>query len=233
MTKGNRRRGALRSATRSTARRRPAVHDTSGAAPEEPLLAVEVRRPLEPVRLREAEVSAQRRPHRVHEALDAARREAVLPPQSDHLDARVFPVDPWFDPSDETIAEEERKHVPAPTALGGRVEELPHVLEVEQGSEQLPVPDDRIERRQKRDGGRRLRRRSEQVDLLGQHQALAAQALDIDRYELAGVDELVPEDRPPGMIRPLRSRLRVAQAAEDVAAAAETQEPVRPIPREQ
>src|SRR5215211_6073195 len=232
MTKGNRRRGALRSARRSTAPRRPAVHDTSGAAPEEPLLAVEVRRPLEPVRLREAEVSAQRLLHRVHEALDPARRKAVLPPEADDLDAPAVAVDPRLDPADEAVAEQDRQHVPAPTALGGWVEELPDVLEVEQRLKKGPVPDDRIERRQKRDGGRRLRRRSEQVDLLGQHQALAAHALDIDRYELAGLDELVPEDRPPGMIRPLRSRLRVAQAAEDVAAAAETQEPVRPIPRE-
>ena len=91
------------------------------------------------------------------------------------------PVDPRLDPADEAVPEDDRQHVPAPAALRGREEELPHVVEVEQAPEQGAVPDQRIERGEERDRGRRLRRRLQQLDVLAEDEALAAHALDLDR----------------------------------------------------
>jgi hypothetical protein len=51
-----------------------------------------------------------------------------------------------FDPADEPVAAENRQHVPPPTPLGRRHEELPHLVETEQGPEEAAVPDQRIER---------------------------------------------------------------------------------------
>ncbi len=72
---------------------------------EKPLLRCEVGRPLEAVRARKAEVGAECVSHCVHEALGAPRREAVLPPDADHL--RAVPVDSRLDPADEAVAEED------------------------------------------------------------------------------------------------------------------------------
>ena len=66
--------------------------------------------------------------------------------------ARV-PVDPRLDPADEAVAEDDREHVIAPTALRRREEALPHVLEVEQAREEGGVPQQRVERGDERDGG--------------------------------------------------------------------------------
>ena len=66
----------------------------------------EVRRPLEAARAGEAQVGAERVAHRVDEPLGASRREAVLPPDVEHLHAGVGPVDPRLDPADEAVAEE-------------------------------------------------------------------------------------------------------------------------------
>ena len=51
------------------------------SAREDPLVLRQVRRPLEAARAREPEVGAQRVAHRVDEALGTARVEAVLPPE--------------------------------------------------------------------------------------------------------------------------------------------------------
>ena len=89
---------------------------------------------------REAQVGAKRIAHRVDEALGAARREAVLPPEVEHLHLAAVAVDARLDPADEAVAEEHRQHVPTPAPLGRRDEELPDVVELEQGSEQGPGP---------------------------------------------------------------------------------------------
>src|SRR5665213_3899948 len=106
---------------------------------EEPLLAAEVRCPLETTCAREAQVGAEGFAHRVHETIGPARREAVLPPDVEHLHAGSVPVDPRFDPADEAVAEGDREHVPAPTALCRREETLPHVVEAEQAREEAVV----------------------------------------------------------------------------------------------
>src|SRR6266550_7371119 len=90
---------------------------------EEPLLSDEARRPREPFGVREAEVRAQRVTHRVDEPVNAAWREPVLPPHIEHLHASLGPVDPRLDPADEAVPENDRQHVPAPTALGRWLEE--------------------------------------------------------------------------------------------------------------
>ncbi len=64
--------------------------------------------PLEAGRACEAQVGAERVAHRVDEALGAARREAVLPPEVEHLHAAAGAVDARLDPADEAVAEEHR-----------------------------------------------------------------------------------------------------------------------------
>ena len=157
-----------------------------------------MRRPLEAVRARETQVGAERIAHRVDEALGAARREAVLPPEVEHLHPAAGAVDARLDPADEAVAEEHRQHVPAPAPLGGWDEELPDVVELEQGSEQGPVPHDRIERRQECDRGRRLRGSLQQSDLVLEDEPLPAHAFDLDGNELAVVDELLAQRVLPG-----------------------------------
>src|SRR5205085_11212368 len=103
--------------------------------------------------------------------------------------------------------------------------------ELEQGREQAAVPDQRVERREERDRRRRLGRRREQLDLVAQDEALAAHALDLDGNQLALGDELLAERRPSRVPRPVGTRLRGAEAVEDVPAAADAEEPVRPEAR--
>ena len=74
---------------------------------------------------------AQRRAHSVDEAIGAARSEAVLPPEAEYLHLAASAVDPQLDPADEAVAEDHRQHVPAPTPLGWREEELPDIVELE------------------------------------------------------------------------------------------------------
>src|SRR6184192_1509398 len=96
--------------------------------------------PLESARAREAQVRAKRVAHRVDEPVGTARREAVLPPDAEHLHAGLVPVDPRFDPTDEAVAEGDRENVIAPTALCRREEALPDVVEVEQARQEGGVP---------------------------------------------------------------------------------------------
>ena len=51
----------------------------------------------------------------------------------------------------------------------------------------------RVERGDERDRGGRLRRSLQQRDLLGEDQALAAHALDVDGHERALLDQLLPQ----------------------------------------
>src|ERR671919_1570500 len=118
-----------------------------------------------------------------------------------------------------------------PSALGRRVEELPHVVELEQRAEQIAVPDQRIERREERDRRRWLRRRFEQSDLVAEDEALAAHALDLDGNEVAVLDELLAERGSARMPRPPRVGLRGAEAAEDVSSAADAEQGVRAVAR--
>ena len=62
-------------------------------------------RPLEAAGAREAQVRAERVAHGVDEPVGATRREAVFPPDVEHLHAGSVPVDPRFDPADEAVAE--------------------------------------------------------------------------------------------------------------------------------
>ena len=95
------------------------------------------------------------------EPFNAARCKPILPPNIEHVHASLVAVDPRLDPADEAIAEDDRQHVPAPTALGRWVEELPDVLELEQAPEKAAIPDDRVEGGNERDGRRRVRWRFE------------------------------------------------------------------------
>ena len=114
------------------------AHRPRSSRPE--LLAPEVRRPLEPVGSCEAEVGAKRVAHRVDEPVGPARREPVLPPEVDDLDAGLGRVDARLDPADEAVPEEDRQHVPAPPPLVRRDEELPDVVEAEELAEQARGP---------------------------------------------------------------------------------------------
>src|SRR5919201_3460824 len=75
---------------------------------EEPLLLSEVRRPLEAVRVREAQIGTKGSAHRVDEAVGSPRVEAVLPPQAEHLHPAGRSVDARFDAADKAVAEEDR-----------------------------------------------------------------------------------------------------------------------------
>src|SRR5206468_3290604 len=141
------------------------------------------------------------------------------PPDIEHLHAGLGPVDTRLDPADQAILESHRQHVPAPTTLGRWQEELPDVIEVEQARKEATVPHQRIERGKERDGGRRLRRLFQQLDVLAEDKALAAHALDRDRNELAELDELLAERVPARVVRPARVGLRGAETAEGVSGA--------------
>src|SRR5579884_1996666 len=144
-------------------------------AAKEPLLRRQVRRPLETLDAGETQVRAERLSHRVHEPCGAPRREAVLPPDAEHRDAALVPVDSRLDPADEAIAVEDRKHVVAEAALRRGEETLPHVLEAEHAREKGCVPQQRVERGDERDRLRPVRRRLQQLQLLREDEALAAQ----------------------------------------------------------
>jgi hypothetical protein len=79
-----------------------------------------------------------------------------------------------FDPADEPVAAENRQHVPPPTPLGRRHEELPHLVETEQGPEEASVPDQRIEGGTMRRSAAARAARVQQLDLLAEDEALAA-----------------------------------------------------------
>jgi hypothetical protein len=70
------------------------------------LLRSEVGRPLEAIRGGETQVGVERVAHRVDEPLGPARREALLPPDVEHLHAGVGPVDPRRDPADQAAPNE-------------------------------------------------------------------------------------------------------------------------------
>src|SRR6266536_1113255 len=91
------------------------------------------------------------------------------------------------------LAEGDREYVIAPPALGWREKALPHVLEVEQAREEGGVPQQRVEWGDERDGGGRLRRRLQQRELLGEAEALATHALDVDGHERAELDHLLAQ----------------------------------------
>src|SRR5204862_6713141 len=99
-------------------------------------------------------------------------------------------ADPRPASSDGPVTEQARGALSPPAALRRREEALPRVVEVEQAREQRGVPQERVERGDERDGRRRLRRRLQKRELLGDDEALAAHALDVDRHERTGLDQL-------------------------------------------
>ena len=152
-----------------------------------------MRCPLEAHRASEG-VRAQRVAHRVDKALAAARREAVLPPEAEHLDLAGSAVDARLDPAHEAIAEEHRQHVPTPATLGRREEQLPHVLERKRRPRRLRSRTNRSDRGEggaTRGGG--SRRSSQQLDLLAEDEAPAAHVLHLDGNELPALDELLAQ----------------------------------------
>jgi hypothetical protein len=117
----------------------------------------------------------------------------VLPPDVEHLHASAVAVDPRFDPAGEAAAEDDREHVIAPPAPGRREEALPHVVVAEQARQEGGVPHQRVERGDERDAGDRLRRSLQQRDLLGEDEARAAHALDVDGHKRAEFHQFLPE----------------------------------------
>jgi len=113
----------------------------------------EVGCPFEVIGPCETQIGAERVPHGFDEPVGLARLEAVFPPDAEDLDATLVPVDPWFDPADEAVAEEDREHVPAPAAFRRREEALPHEFEVEELRDERCVPQQGVERGDERDGG--------------------------------------------------------------------------------
>src|SRR6266511_538283 len=210
--------------------RTDAGSSSSRASKEEPFLRSEVSCPLEAACGCEAQVGAEGVADRADEPVGAARREAVLPPDVEHLHAGSVPADPRFDPADETVAEDDREHVIPPSALCRREKALPHVVEGEQTREQGGVPQQRVERGDERDGGGRLRRRLQQRELLGEDEALAAHALDVDGHERAALDQLREQLVAP---RPLRGRLRRGDAVERAAGATGAEQAVGTVPRQE
>ena len=86
-----------------------------------------------------------------------------------------------------------------------------NVVVGEQAGEKGGVPQQRVERRDERDGGGRLGRSLQQRGLLGQDEALAADALDVDGHQRAELDQLLPQ-----LVAPLRrgdASERTARAA--------------------
>ena len=180
--------------------------------------------PLEPVGACEAQVRAECVAHRVDEAVGAARREAVLPPDAEDLHAGSVAVDPRFDPADDAVAEEDREHVVAPTALRRREKALPHVVEVEQAREEGGIPQQRVERGDERNGKRRLWRRLQERELFSEDEALAAHALDVDGHERTELDQFVAQ---------LVARSRRSDAGERAAGAAGAEQAVGAVPRQE
>ena len=130
--------------------------------------------------------------------------------------------------------EEHRQHVPAPTPLGWWDEELPDVVELEERPEQAAVPHQRVERRQERDGRRRLAGAPPAArPPLVRTKRLPRHALHLDRNELAPFDELLAQRVPTRALRDARVRLGRADAAEHVIRAADAEQAVGAVPREE
>src|SRR5882762_807623 len=92
---------------------------------------------------------------RRHEPGLPERVESVLPPQPGDAKRVRPPLDPRLDPPNETIAEQDRQDVVAPATLRGWNVDLPDVVEAVEAAQEVAVPDQWIERGQKRDPGRR------------------------------------------------------------------------------
>src|SRR6266508_6846857 len=102
----------------------------------------------------ELAVCLERLGERVDEAFLGERIEPVLPPEPENAKQLRLAVDPWLDPADEPVAEPDRQHVVAPAPFRGRDVDLPDVVEAEQRTQQLAIPDERVERREERDARR-------------------------------------------------------------------------------
>src|SRR5436190_9231448 len=192
-----------------------------------------MRRPLEPAGAGEREVGAKRRAHLVDEAAGAPRLETLLPPEPEHLHHAGGAIDSRLDPPDEAVPEEDREHVVAPPSLALGDVHLPDPVEVEERLEEAAVPHQRVERREERNRRRRVGRRGEELELVAKDEARPPNALDRDPDELAVADELLAQRRSPRMLGPLRRRPRGAQPTENLPGAADAQEAVRAVAREE
>ena len=81
-----------------------------------------------------------------------------------------------------------------------------------------------------RDGRRQLRRLLKQLDIVADDVPLAAHPVNIDRYQLSQLDELLPQRVAAGEPRIPRIRIRRAEKLEDaLAVSTRTNQPVRAI----
>ena len=116
---------------------------------------------------------------------------------------------------------EDRQDVVAPAPLLRLEEALPDEVEPEQALEQFRVPEERVERGDKRDRRRRLGRRVERGGLGRRDEPLAAHSLHRDRHELAALDELGVERLADVGVGDARERAsRSARAEQAVGAVA-------------
>ena len=102
-----------------------------------------------PVDAGESAVGVESGCERRHETVGRERVEVVLPPEAGDPENPRLAVDARLDPADEAIVEVERQDVVAPPSLGRRDVDLPEVVEAVEGAEEIAVPDERIERREK------------------------------------------------------------------------------------
>jgi hypothetical protein len=173
--------------------------------------------------------------------------EAVLPPQPENAEAPCPAVDPGLDTAHEPVAEQDRQDVVAPSSFRGRNVDLPDVVEAEQPTEQVAIPDERVERREERDAGVRMdvsavvlhvgHRRLEHVDFRPDDEARPTDTLDLDRDELPGVHELrvqlASADRADPEPVFSTDRLAGCRAVPKLLAAGDAEQPVGSVSREE
>ena len=148
----------------------------------------------------EVPVRGDRGRERGRKGVVGQRIEAVLPPRAGDPERPSAALDSRLDPANEAVAVQDRQDVVAPAPLRGRDVDLPHVVEVEEASEEVPVPAERVERREEGHarvavGGRHpgldlALRLLEQRALGSDDEPLSPQSFDGRRDQLAAVDEL-------------------------------------------
>jgi hypothetical protein len=119
-----------------------------------------------------------------------------------------------FYPSDAALARWARS-APARLGDGNRDQTFP---------DSLPAGSRSRARGDERDGGRRLRRRLQQRELLAEDEALAAHALDVDGHERAELDKLLAQCVAP---EPLRGRIQPGLSPTGLATSSVREPPYR------
>ena len=183
---------------------------------------------------------------RRHEGRVPEGLEGILPPDVEDPQRAGAAVDPRLDPADEPVAVEERQDVVAPATPRGGDIDLPDVVEAVQGAEQLPVPGQRVERRQEGHAGRLVLRGArgvpviglglglrEQLELGAEHVATPTHPFHGDRHEGAVGHELVEELSARRSVRMLRVGGRPAGPAPEFRPSAAAEQPMTAVARQQ